>query len=128
MFQTTFIKEMMTTILFIWSKENSDVSYRQGMNEILAVILLAIFPFYHKDKTTYSNSNTLKDKINLLTTEGKNESLANELYSFLYNEIDLQADLYTLFNSIMQRGVLELYRTTTEDSSKKEVFAGVESI
>ncbi len=128
MFQTTFIKEMMTTILFIWSKENSDVSYRQGMNEILAVILLAIFPFYHKEQTSNSSLDSFKEKINQLKTDGKNESLANELYLFLYHETDLQADLYTLFNSIMQRGVLELYRTTTEDSSKKEVFAGVESI
>lgn len=128
MFQTTFIKELMTTILFIWSKENNDVSYRQGMNEILAVILLAIFPFYHKEKNSNTNLDSFKEKITQLKTEGKTESLANELYLYLYNEVDLQADLYTLFNSIMQRGVLDLYRTNTEDSNKKEVFAGVISI
>lgn len=126
MFQTTFIKELMTTILFIWSKENSDVSYRQGMNEVLAVILLAIFPFYHKEKAqNISNIDSFKEKINQLKTEGKLDSLANELYLFLNNESELQADLYTLFNSIMQRGVLELYRTALEETSKKEVFAGV---
>ena len=43
LFQNTVIKEILVNILFIWSKENRDTSYRQGMNEILAVILFALY-------------------------------------------------------------------------------------
>lgn len=32
----------MTRILLIWSKLNSDISYRQGMHELLAPILLVV--------------------------------------------------------------------------------------
>jgi TBC1 domain family protein 5 len=30
-------------ILFIWAKENQDIQYKQGMNEILAIIVFAYF-------------------------------------------------------------------------------------
>jgi TBC1 domain family member 5 len=30
----------LTAILFLWGKENPEFSYRQGMNEILAMILI----------------------------------------------------------------------------------------
>ena len=34
---------VLTNILFIWSKQNQEVSYRQGMNEIVAVLTYACF-------------------------------------------------------------------------------------
>ena len=34
------VKEWMTTILFIYGKEHPDLTYRQGMHEILSSILL----------------------------------------------------------------------------------------
>ena len=33
------IKDNLSNILYLWSKDNSDFSYRQGMNEILAVLV-----------------------------------------------------------------------------------------
>jgi hypothetical protein len=30
-------------ILFLWAKENQDIQYKQGMNEILAIIVFAYF-------------------------------------------------------------------------------------
>jgi len=33
------IKEMMTTILFVYAKKHPQMSYKQGMHELLAVLL-----------------------------------------------------------------------------------------
>ena len=34
---------MMADVLFVWSKENSDVSYRQGMHELLALVFFVVY-------------------------------------------------------------------------------------
>lgn len=36
----------MMSILFLWSRHNQDISYRQGMNEILGTI----FFLFHSEK------------------------------------------------------------------------------
>jgi len=38
-FQQQWVKDMMMGILFIYSKENPDVSYKQGMHELLAPVI-----------------------------------------------------------------------------------------
>lgn len=40
-FTTDEIKSKLSIILYIWSKDNSDLSYRQGMNEVLAILIYA---------------------------------------------------------------------------------------
>ncbi|KAJ3147546.1 TBC1 domain, member 5 [Geranomyces michiganensis] len=41
-FRVAATQDLMTAILFIWCKLNPDVSYRQGMHELLAPILLVV--------------------------------------------------------------------------------------
>jgi TBC1 domain family protein 5 len=48
-FQAESTHAMMLDVLFIWSCENSDVSYRQGMHELLAVILYVLHREYLED-------------------------------------------------------------------------------
>jgi len=38
-FQSQWVKDMMTEILFVYSKEYPDVSYKQGMHELLAPVI-----------------------------------------------------------------------------------------
>jgi len=42
-FERESVKESLSNILYMWSKDNHDVGYRQGMNEILAILTMAIF-------------------------------------------------------------------------------------
>jgi TBC1 domain family protein 5 len=35
------VKENLKNILYLWAKDNNEFSYRQGMNEILAIIVIA---------------------------------------------------------------------------------------
>lgn len=51
-FRQSSIQRIMTDILFIWSKLNPDVSYRQGMHELVAPILSVV----HTDAQKYSES------------------------------------------------------------------------
>ena len=37
------IKKIMTNVLFVWCKLNPDISYRQGMNEIVAILTFIFF-------------------------------------------------------------------------------------
>ena len=41
-FRQKDIQDVMTNVLFVWSKVNPDVSYRQGMHELLAPILYVL--------------------------------------------------------------------------------------
>ena len=43
LFSQENIKKILLNILFIWCKENNDISYRQGMNELLGKLFKNIF-------------------------------------------------------------------------------------
>ncbi|KAJ3041164.1 TBC1 domain, member 5 [Rhizophlyctis rosea] len=42
MFRSREIQDVMTDILFVWCKLNPDISYRQGMHELLAPVLFVV--------------------------------------------------------------------------------------
>ncbi len=46
---------MLSNVLFVWAKQNPDLEYRQGMNEIVAVIAYTCFTenFKPKDPDSY---------------------------------------------------------------------------
>jgi hypothetical protein len=108
LFQFPKIKEMLSSILFVWSKENSDTSYRQGMNEILAILLLGIFPFYFKSEEE-ENSKEIDFETDSAST------LSSQLYFFLYDEKYLTADLFAIFDKLMKRGLKEIYSSQNDD-------------
>lgn len=122
LFQATQIKDMMVNILFIWSKENRDVSYKQGMNEILAVTLCSFYPFY------FTNEFKNKYSADKLAELAKADPLKHykEIYAYLYDEDELPADLYLTFDCIMNKEIKDLFDNGTSkrrDSYKKfELF------
>jgi TBC1 domain family protein 5 len=42
-FQDPNILKLLTNVLFIWAKTNPDISYKQGINELLASIVYVYF-------------------------------------------------------------------------------------
>lgn len=42
-FQDKEIDKLLSDVLFVWCKLNSDISYKQGMNEVLASIVYVYF-------------------------------------------------------------------------------------
>ena len=106
-FHDNKVKSNLGDILFIWSKENSDVGYQQGMNDILAVSFLALYPCYFK------NSKKLKknDIITLASEQISAINNAQDIYDFFHDEDELYCDLYYCFTKLMKRGLKELFET-----------------
>lgn len=94
------------------------------MNEILAVLLFALYPFYFKLEAdvikTYKNfeSNLMNLKEN--NSKDTQENYKN-IYNYIHNQDEIGADLYFLFNSIMSKGVKELFETGNPNKKKEAV-------
>ena len=104
-FHQSKVKSNLCDILFIWSKENSDVGYQQGMNDILAVSFLALYPCYFKNTKKLT-----KDEIIKLSSEQISAiDNAQDIYDFFHDEDELYCDLYYCFTKLMKRGLKELF-------------------
>ena len=90
----------MTYVLYLYSKKNPLLGYKQGMNDICAVFLYVIYKHYR------------------LTT-----SFTKDDYSFLYyifhsNNDFLENDLYIIYSTFMNKGIGELYLYSQFKGSK----------
>ena len=98
------IKNILANVLYIWSKENSTVSYRQGMNELLAIIFIAFYPFYftctRKPKTTKEDIIDYLKDINLYK---------DDIYIYFHDEDEIQSDLFYTFEALMKKGMVNLF-------------------
>ena len=98
------VRNILANILYIWAKENPEISYRQGMHELLAIIFIVFYPFYfaYNSKPKYKKEDILdflKD-INLYK---------KEIYIFFHDEDEIQADLYLTFEALMKKGITYLF-------------------
>ena len=103
-FSNKKIKNIENSILLIWSSENKDIGYHQGMNEILAMIIYSLYPFYFKN-----NTKTFFDKFKYGNLNNDLLKIKKELYDFFHDEDELESDIYNLFNLIMNKGIKKLY-------------------
>jgi TBC1 domain family protein 5 len=114
LFQTQIVKEIMFNILFIWSKENKNISYKQGMNELLAVIIFSLYPFYFyssdKSKKTFENIATMM--------RAYEEKHLKDIYLFFHDMEEFQSDLFFLFDAIMNKGIKDLFDTAIGKKSE----------
>ncbi|KAJ5156224.1 hypothetical protein N7492_009027 [Penicillium capsulatum] len=83
-FQEPATKQKLTDILFVYSKLNPDVGYRQGMHELLAPILWVI------------------DRDSVQRSVGTSESDENELMLNLLDVNSVEHDSFALFLCVMQ--------------------------
>ena len=110
-FHQNKVKSNLADILFIWSKENQDVGYQQGMNDILAVSFLALYPCYFKN-----NKKLSKNEIIQLSSEQISAiNNAQDIYDFFHDEDELYCDLYYCYSQLMKRGLKELFETIKEN-------------
>ena len=122
LFKEKWMKGLLHNVLFIYAKINYDVSYKQGMNDIVATLVLALYPYYHRTKSS------AKYEI-ILSKVLSNNITTRDVYSYLFDEDEFEADIFTLFTSIMQRGLKDIYFTPDDVSKnnsplfkKKELF------
>ena len=97
------IKELENNILYLFAKGNKPTGYRQGMTDILAMLLYSLYPYYTKSSISNYNSE--------LFEKWAKEPLNNvkDIYCFFNDENELQSDLYYLLVNIMKLGVNKFY-------------------
>ena len=106
-FHQSKVKSNLADILFIWNKENIDVGYQQGMNDILAVTFLALYPCYFKNTKKLSKNDIIK----LSSEQISAINNAQDIYDFFHDEDELYSDLFYCYDKLMKRGLKELFET-----------------
>lgn len=115
-FKRKDIRDQIVSTLYYWSKTYPMFSYRQGMNEIIAVIY---FAFYAEK----ADKNDEVDKL----TDDEIISSDESLISFMFNQKHINADVFTVFERVMSMGIKELYGTIDDLSSIKSQIFGAKS-
>ena len=107
LFSQENIKKLLLNILFIWSRENEDVSYRQGMNELLAILIICFYPYYFTfDEKPKPTKDDIIKYINNETEKNKN---ILQIYNYFHDEEEIESDLFFAFDSLMKKGMKHLY-------------------
>ncbi|KAJ6236178.1 tbc1 domain family member gtpase-activating protein [Anaeramoeba flamelloides] len=78
LFQNSETKQLLFNILFIFSKEQPDIGYKQGMNDLLANIFFVVYKEYKKNEK-------------------------NDCYSILIDNNFIEADCYLIFEHVMAK-------------------------
>ena len=102
------IIDYMVSVLYYWSKTYPLFSYRQGMNEILAMVYFAF----------YSEKSDVNDEVD----KKEASEIASDtklIVQFLFNEKHINADIFIVFEKIMNMGIKELYGTIDDITSIK---------
>ncbi len=94
-FETKTRRNILLTVLFVWSQRNPIISYRQGMHEIAGIILYTL----EKEREGWST-----------------QSLSHPLTK-CFTEENLEAHLFWLFNRIMEELVVLYDPTPTHGRS-----------
>ena len=110
LFSQENIKKILLNILFIWSRENDDISYRQGMNDLLAILILCFYPYYFPLEDN-ENKITKDEIINYINIKDKKELYKNSLkiYKYFHDESEIECDLFYAFDSLMKKGMKNLF-------------------
>ena len=114
LFHDEKIIKMLSNILLIWSKENIDLGYKQGMNDLLSIIFIAFYPFYYPNDT----KNTKEDLIKFSSQFELAMHHSKDLYLFFNDENNFESDLYFTFNNLMKKGMKDLYDLKENDNKK----------
>ena len=107
LFHLTKTKNILSNVLFVYAKEYwGDVPYGQGMNELLSMIYICLYPYYFNDKD-YKKEDITKEKLyEYLNDINK---YYKEIYLFFHDENEIQSDLYYLFEALEKKGINDLY-------------------
>ena len=101
LFTLDWIKTMMTNILFTWAKANPDISYKQGMNEILGTIIFVAYAEQAPERLEISRK-------------------AAAVLKTLNSPDGMEADTYWLFARVMELGVKELFNPVINHGPPKK--------
>ena len=115
LFKEPSIKEIEYNILFLFAENNQPISYKEGMSNILAMLIYILYPYYTKNENKNYN-NEIFDK-----WVGDPINNIKDIYYFFHDEDELQSDLYYLMDNLMKLGVNKFYEEN-KDKEKNENY------
>ena len=109
LFSQEKIKKLLLNILFIWCKENDDVSYRQGMNDLVAILIICFYPYYFSfEEKEKPNKEDVIKYINIKEPKERYK-YSNIVYNYFHDEDEIECDLFFAFDSLMKKGMKNLF-------------------
>ena len=102
-FQRSGTKDLLTQILFLWGRENPEYGYKQGMNEVLAILAI-VFDTERVVASPATDLSALSDE----------QVAQDHLLSFLFDPAHIRADIYACFDRILRGGIQYLYMDTKD--------------
>lgn len=106
LFQDERVKQTMVRVLFAWAKQNQDISYRQGMNELLAILMIVAYNEKYMGGADISQE-------------------ADSILQILNHPMHAEADIFWMFTKIMDLGVKELFMPVIAKKKKKNIHNSV---
>ncbi|OII74267.1 TBC domain-containing protein [Cryptosporidium ubiquitum] len=114
LFSNLNTRQLLQRILFTWTRENPQFGYKQGMNEIAAILFLINYSQKIID-INCANSNDIEPK--------KNEYKGNNNLSLerIFSRDSIEADTYIMFNSIMNFfGLKYMFQSTFNECNTND--------
>ena len=104
LFQTTKTKNILSNVLFVYAKKYwGDIPYGQGMNELVSMIYICLYPYYFSSKEKI-NKEQIYEYLNDI------DKYYKEIYLFFHDEDQIQSDLFYLFEALEKKGVNDIYQ------------------
>lgn len=94
---------MLLEVLFVWSKLNQDVGYRQGMHEVLAMIIWVVE----------------RDAIDPATLENTDDTADSRVLQSVFDARYVAHDAFTIFLAVM-RNLKSCYESSGLNASRTE--------
>ena len=112
LFKNNKTKNILFNVLYIYAKESTDLPYGQGMNELVSFLYICLYPYYFtKTDKQKKSKDEIKEYLNDIDTHYE------DIYLYFHDEEEIQSDLFFLFESLMYKGVKDLY---AKDEVKKD--------
>jgi hypothetical protein len=117
LFQEPYIRDLETNVLSMFAKNHKNFSYRQGMNEILSIIISAMYPYYGKSPNS-------KYTPELFDKWVKNPAdNAKDIYYFFHDENEFGSDVNIMFENLMAKfGLAKFFEDESKDSKTSPYF------
>ena len=115
LFRESTIKEIEFNVLFLFAENNKPINYKQGMNDILAMLIFTLYPYYTKCENKEYNNELFEKWVN------EPSNYIKDIYNFFHDEDEFQSDLYYLMNNLMKLGINKFYEES-KDEEKKENY------
>ena len=73
------------------------------MNELVSMLYICLYPYYFSCKEKNFDKNEIKKYLNDI------DNNYEDIFLFFNNEEEVQSDIYYLFESLMSKGIIDLY-------------------